>query len=90
MVYKRTLVENWDRIQPSGKRFAAFDPRCVVVVGNAGEQLRTPARRMSFELVRNQLSGVTVVTYDEVFERARKLLAMLESPMPDEREEIPF
>ena len=52
LVYKRTLVENWDRIQPSGRKFAAFDPRCVVVVGNAGEQLRTPARRMSFELVR--------------------------------------
>lgn len=56
----------------------AFDPMCVVVIGNARRELNDPTRRRSFELFRRQLGDVHILTYDEMYERSSRLVKVLE------------
>ena len=37
--------------------FEAFDPSCVVIVGNAGRELSTPERKQSFELLWDSITA---------------------------------
>lgn len=54
-----------------------FDPRCVVIAGNC-ESLTTADRLKSFELYRNNSNGVVVLAFDELFERIRHLVELME------------
>ena len=56
------------------------EPRCVVIAGNASKQLTDEARKGSFERSRERLFGVTVITYDELFNRVAGLIKLLERP----------
>jgi hypothetical protein len=47
-------------------------PRCFVVAGRAAE-LDTGDKRKSFELYREHLAGVRLVSYDEIFEQLKAL-----------------
>lgn len=53
-------------------------PRCFVVAGLATE-LDTSDKRKSFDLYREHLSGVRLVTYDEIFEQLKLLRGFLAS-----------
>lgn len=66
------LHENILRLKEDSNRpdIQAFAVRCVVVAG------RTPDARQgrkNFELVRNVMAGVTVITFDELLERLREV-----------------
>jgi hypothetical protein len=52
-------------------------PRCVVLAGNVSQQLETRAKRRSFERIRENLHGVQVIGFDELFERAAGVLRLL-------------
>jgi hypothetical protein len=56
-------------------------PRCFVVVGRASE-LDTDDKRKSFELYREHLSGVRIVTYDEILEQLKSLRDFLAAEIP--------
>ena len=58
----------------------SFEPRCVVIIGNTTEIRGDPSKLRSFELYRNHTGNVTVVTFDELFEKTRALVSVLESP----------
>jgi len=53
-----------------------FNPRCVIIVGNAETELNTPARRTSFELFRTSLKDVEIITFDELFKKAETLATL--------------
>jgi len=55
-----------------------FDPKYVVIIGHAKRELKETNKLKSFELFRNQLSDVEVITYDELFERTKRLVDTLE------------
>lgn len=55
-----------------------FDPKCLVIIGHAKRELTDTEKRRSFELFRAQLPDVEVITYDEMFERTRSLVNLLE------------
>jgi hypothetical protein len=59
------------------------EPRCVIIAGCAARQFTDDTHKRSFERFRERLAGVTVVTFDEVFERIRGLLALFESAEPN-------
>jgi len=92
--YKHSLQQEYHSLvggQP--ELFDSFEPRCAVVIGDASRELSSDDKRKSFELFRNQLVGVTIITYDELFSRAEQLLRVLESPAvesPPDDEDIPF
>jgi hypothetical protein len=54
-----------------------FMPSCMVLIGNYGCELDSPEKRRSFELFRSSLNGVSIVTYDELFARLKKILDVL-------------
>lgn len=54
-----------------------FMPTCVVLAGNYADELDSDGKKRSFELYRTSLNGVSVVTYDELFDRLRKILDVL-------------
>ena len=52
---------------------SAFDPKCVLIVGNSEAELRRDIERRSFELFRTGLKDVEIVTYDELFRKIEVL-----------------
>lgn len=78
--YRHTLQREFDSIGREYRdQVEAFSPHCMVILGHAREQLRDPGRMRSFELFRNAVSSeVTILAYDELFEKVRGLLEILE------------
>ncbi|HZN51684.1 MAG TPA: Shedu immune nuclease family protein, partial [Methylomirabilota bacterium] len=60
-------------------RLDAFEPRCVVIVGKTQEIRNDDIKRRSFELFRGHSQGVVVITFDELFEKTRRLINVLET-----------
>jgi Shedu protein SduA, C-terminal/Shedu protein SduA, N-terminal len=54
----------------------ATRPKGIVLAGHTGE-LNVPQKRHSFELYRNSLEGVQLLTYDEFFHKAQMLVDLL-------------
>jgi len=76
--YKQTLLYHYQSLGLADL-FESFDPKCVVVIGHASRELQSADQRKSFELYRGQLSDVTVITFDELVEKTRRLVGVLES-----------
>lgn len=53
---------------------------CVVVAGNIGRQLRDKTKKENFDMQRQSLHGVTVLSYDELFRKVEDLIGLIESP----------
>ena len=60
----------------------AEEPRCAVIAGSVFRELTSPAKRKSFERMRERLMSVSVIGYDELFSRARALLDLLSHDAP--------
>ena len=78
--YRDTLLKSYYALIQEGSAFKAFNPRCVLLIGSVERQLGEPLRQESFELFRRELRGVDVVTYDELFLRAKTLLDLIRHP----------
>lgn len=76
--YRASFTQNWAPLntETAGGIPAAVEPPCIVIIGCSTE-LDTPPKKKSFELFRRQFTGVTVLTFDEVFGRAERLIKLL-------------
>ncbi len=76
--YKQSIIENSHALKSkSSTDFDLLHPKCLVITGNT-EQLNKEEIR-SFELFRNNLNGVEIVTYDELFQKVESLLSIMQS-----------
>jgi hypothetical protein len=76
--YRQGLTRSFDSItEEFPKRLTLGEPRCMVLAGNSA-QLTNQAMRENFELQRERMQAVTIVTYDELFRRLDRLIALLE------------
>jgi hypothetical protein len=93
--YRASLAETHRTLHALSNDFDVFDPPCVVIIGNCVE-LSTVAKKSTFELFRRQLSGgVEVVTFDELFSRVERLIALLNAetvapPAQEPEWDVPF
>jgi hypothetical protein len=78
LVYRQSLVDERDKLLTDHPNLESFSPRCVVLIGHAKKELTEKRNRQAFELFRQQLVDVEIVTYDEMFERTRRLVKILE------------
>jgi Domain of unknown function (DUF4263) len=79
--YRQILMRRFDSITAeSSTRLTLGEPRCVVVAGRSAE-LTDQYRRENFELHRERIQGVTIITYDELFLRLERLVSLLEGPL---------
>jgi hypothetical protein len=75
--YRQSLMREYDTLVRRDSGALLGEPRCLVVSGNTS-QLTTPGMRESFELHRDRLQGVTILGYDELFDRLQSTVALLE------------
>jgi hypothetical protein len=52
------------------------EPRCIIIAGNAFAQLDAQPKRECFELLRERMNGVTVITFDELFARVEQSVGL--------------
>src|SRR5690606_27989057 len=60
-----------------GKSFGLLDPKVVLIIGQ--RSLLSERQRAAFELFRNNLKNIDVVTFDEVLEKLLGLRSILRS-----------
>ncbi len=86
--YKQVALTNYSANRDAARQqgindfYEAFDPRCIVIVGNTSGFGGDFAKKRSFDLYRNNLRAVEIVTFDELFEKTRILVQLLEGDMP--------
>jgi hypothetical protein len=81
--YKNSLMQNYMMLTNSeGDRFEAFDPKCIVIIGNVASELIDHKQKKSLELFRMGLKDVQVITYDELFGKVEFLVNLLEGNAP--------
>lgn len=77
--YRQSFVSHFHSITHEHSRTLTMgEPRCLIIAGNARSELREAAKRESFELQRERLQGVTILTYDELFARLKGTIKLLE------------
>jgi hypothetical protein len=77
--YRTQLVSKLDGIaKKDGKELRAFQPRCVLLIGNAHDELTDETRRRSFELFRSNQREVEIITYDELFRKVEILATLFD------------
>jgi hypothetical protein len=76
--YRESLMHELHALNDGERdRLLGVEPRCVVIAGCAKDELKDDARRRSFERFRERLQGVTVLTFDELFDRIGGLVQLL-------------
>lgn len=81
--YRQSLMREFSNITSGrSQRLTLGEPRCIVVAGRADRDLATPAMRESFELQRDRIHGLTIITYDELFTRLERLVELIEGVRP--------
>lgn len=75
---RQVLVANYQALS-LGPDTVPFHPRAIVIAGDIESQLDDKLKLRSFELFRNELRGVDVVTFDELAAKAEALLGLFES-----------
>jgi hypothetical protein len=65
--------DNRDELEGAG--IFTFDPKGILVVGNT-KQLNDRHKRATFQLFRRQLQNPEILTFDELLERARLVVAV--------------
>lgn len=74
-----SLIKEYDRlVNQSKSHFEVFNPLCIVISGHAANELGDDDKKRSFELYRADHRNVQIVTYDEVFEKIKTLVEILE------------
>lgn len=95
--YRDSLLKQFNTLAAgTNGDFDAFDPQCLVIVGSMENEKMSQLQKKSFELFRNGLKDVRVITYDELFTKVQILIDLLEGNMsdeifaPNEEVEVPF
>lgn len=82
--YKNSLLQNHLSLSShKEEEFEAFDPRCIVIIGNVHSELTEKKQRKSLELFRMGLKEVQVITYDELFSKVEFLVDLLEGSVSE-------
>jgi hypothetical protein len=77
--YSNSIIQHYSSIVGNDLNvFSAFRPHCVVIIGNTNE-LDTLEKRKAFELYRNNLKDVQIITFDELFGKVTNFINLLET-----------
>ncbi len=77
--YKNILLKKFDSLVDSEKPdIEAFNPSCLLIVGNMQKEFSNHKQRQSFELFRANQREVQIITFDELFGKIKILIDLLE------------
>ncbi len=78
--YKHTLLGDAHALLGArADSLRAIEPRCVVIAGSTSQFGDCDDKVKSFELFRAQLTGVSVIAFDELFGKVQRLVDLIES-----------
>jgi hypothetical protein len=80
---KQLLMENYRELELDQAGAVPFNPRAVVLIGDLDRQGIEGDRRRCFELFRNELGAVEIVTFDELAAKAEGLLELFRAETTD-------
>lgn len=60
--------------------FQTFNPKAILILGSIEGDLTETGKRRCFELYRRNLRDVDVITFDEVYDKAKALVRLLRQP----------
>ena len=76
----------------SEQEFAAFNPKCVVIIGKL--EGMNPSEKAAYENYRNSLNNIEIITFDEILQRLidlRDVFATVDATMDDDDiQDFPF
>lgn len=74
--YKDTCIKDYYRLISNTEKanFKIFNPRCMVIIGTVDSL--DEKQRVSFEIFRNELKTIEILTFDELFEKISVLLKL--------------
>lgn len=89
--YKYNLVSEYNSLR-QGSDFEAFDPECLLIIGNHQSELDDNQKSKSFHLFRSNLKGVQVITFDELFSKVNTMIDLIEGRGEEisAEDDIPF
>ncbi|MEA5496015.1 Shedu immune nuclease family protein [Limnoraphis robusta Tam1] len=78
--YKGSLIREYPVLaKNSNNDFDAFNPLCVVVIGNFEAELNSnDHKKETFQRFRDEQKTVQIITYDELFAKVKLLIDLLE------------
>lgn len=91
--YKHSLQEDFQSLtRGQNDLFDSLNPQCAVIIGNAKNELDDQTKLKAFELYRHQFQGLTVITFDELFDKTKQLIKLLEGKqeVAQDYDDIPF
>ncbi|WP_146442957.1 Shedu immune nuclease family protein [Vibrio kanaloae] len=76
--YREQLLKNYYALNSeSDDSFSVFSPKCLLLAGSFDGEFSNDIQMKSFELFRNNISNVEVITFDELFKKAQDVLDAL-------------
>ncbi len=75
--YQNEAQTDWYKLSKDNPELQNLCPKGLLIVGNT-KSLDDRTKRRSFELFRSNLRNVEVITFDELFEKIRTLISLLE------------
>ena len=89
--YKHHLVNEYNSLRQGGD-WEAFDPECLLIIGNHQAELGDHEKSKSFQLFRSNLKGVQVITFDELFSKVETMIGLIEGKKEEtfDKYDIPF
>ncbi|EKO34190.1 Shedu immune nuclease family protein [Leptospira santarosai] len=77
--YKDEFTKNYYTLSRSqSEATRSYDPSCILIIGNFQKECTSEEKIKSFELYRQQLNNIQVITFDELFEKMKLLISLLE------------
>jgi hypothetical protein len=77
--YRYNLMTNFLNLRRDHEEdFEVFNPQCLIIAGHTKQLRHGPRRLEAFEMFRSGLRDVLVITFDELFDKTRQLIAALE------------
>lgn len=78
--------ENFEKL--SVEKTYTINPKGILIIGNTNQFNGNPDARHTFETFRTHLNGIDIITYDELFERAKFIVACTNENQNAEQTEI--
>lgn len=77
--YKHELYQSFAELTRKGNHnFGVFNPKCMLILGNVSTELSSVTKKQSFELLRTDSKQIDILGYDELFEKIKNLINILE------------
>lgn len=78
--YREELQKNYFNLRDqSNTDFVLFNPKCLIIAGSIKTEIDDKTKSKSFEVFRNDIRNVEIISFDELQEKISLMLSILES-----------